>query len=77
MNKIITFLRQSNRYKHLLGGFLVGLLAFSPWAAMYAAMVAASCLELKDKLRGSYWDWLDWGLTVIGGATAAFIHLIF
>ena len=53
MNKIISFLKESNRYKHLIGGFIVGLLALTPWAAIYAAAVA-SCLELKDKLKGCY-----------------------
>ena len=33
MNKIIEFLKQSNRCKHLIGGLLVGLLAFNPWTA--------------------------------------------
>ena len=41
MNKIIEFLKQSNRYKHLIGGLLVGILAFTPWTALYAAAVAA------------------------------------
>ena len=48
MNKIISFLKESDRYKHLIGGFIVGLLALTPWTAIYAAAVAASCLELKD-----------------------------
>lgn len=43
--------------------------------AIYAAAVAASCLELKDKLKGCYWDWLDWILTVVGGGIAAIIWL--
>jgi hypothetical protein len=30
MNKIISFLKKSNRYKHLVGGFIVGLCALSP-----------------------------------------------
>ena len=50
MNKIFSFLKKSNRYKHLIGGLLVGLCALSPWAAIYSAIIAASCLELKDKL---------------------------
>ena len=50
MNKIIEFLKQSNRYKHLIGGLLVGILAFTPWTALYAAAVAASCLDAA--LRG-------------------------
>lgn len=52
MNKIFSFLKKSNRYKHLVGGLLVGLCALSPWAAIYSAIIAASCLELKDKLHG-------------------------
>lgn len=59
MNKIISFLKKSNRYKHLIGGLLVGLCALSPWAAIYSAIIAASCLELKDKLHGCPWDWID------------------
>lgn len=73
MNKIISFLSESNRYKHLLGGLLVGLCAMSPWAAIYSAIAAASCLELKDKLHGSSWDWTDWICTVFGGLVAMFI----
>lgn len=75
MNKIFSFLKKSNRYKHLIGGFLVGLCALSPWAAIYSAITAASCLELKDKLHGCPWDWLDWLLTVVGGGIAAIIWL--
>ena len=60
MNKIFSFLKKSNRYKHLVGGLLVGLCALSPWAAIYSAIIAASCLELKDKLHGCPWDWIDW-----------------
>lgn len=75
MNKIISFLKESDRYKHLVGGFIVGLLALTPWTAIYAAAVAASCLELKDKLKGCYWDWFDWLMTVVGGGIAAIIWL--
>lgn len=75
MNKIISFLKESNRYKHLIGGLLVGLFAMSSWTAIYSAVVAASCLELKDKLKGYYWDWFDWFLTVVGGGIAAIIWL--
>lgn len=75
MNKIISFLKESDRYKHLIGGFIVGLLALTPWTAIYAAAVAASCLELKDKFKGCYWDWLDWILTLVGGGIAAIFWL--
>ena len=76
MNKILSFLKQSNRYKHLVGGFFVGLPALTPYAALYAAAIAASSLELKDKLWGGRWDWTDWTLTVTGGAIAALIFLV-
>ena len=62
MNIIFSFLKKSNRYKHLIGGLLVGLCALSPWAVIYSTIIAASCLALKDKLHGCPWDWLD-GLT--------------
>lgn len=76
LNCISTWFNTSNRKRHLLGGFIVSLLAFSPYAAIYAAMVAASCLELKDHLYGNKWDWTDWTLTVIGGAVASLVWLI-
>lgn len=76
MNKIISFLSESNRYKHLIGGFLVGIVACAPWAALYASLVAASCLELKDHLYGNKWDWIDWGCTAVGGVAAMAIWLI-
>ncbi len=76
MNKIFSFLSQSNRYKHLIGGLLVGLCALSPWTAAYAAVIAASCLELKDRLYGNKWDWVDWACTVVGGAVATAFWLI-
>lgn len=76
MNKFILFLSQSNRYKHLIGGFIVGLCALSPYGAVYSSAVAASCLELKDKLKGYRWDWTDWSVTQFGGIAAALLWLI-
>lgn len=77
MNKIFSFFAASNRYKHLIGGFIVAALAGSLYAAIYAAAVAASCLELKDRLYGNSWDWIDWLCTLLGGIIAAIVlHLI-
>lgn len=76
MNKIFSFFAASNRYKHLLGGFFVAALAGSFYAAIYAAIVAASCLELKDRLYGNDWDRLDWLCTLLGGLLAAFVVYI-
>lgn len=74
MEKILEFMRKSNRYKHLIGGFLVGICALSGLNAIYAATVAATCMELKDKLHGCMWDWTDWIITVFGGFMAALIY---
>lgn len=77
MNKIFSFFAASNRYKHLIGSFIVAALAGSLYAAIYAAAVAASCLELKDRLYGNSWDWIDWLCTLLGGIVAAIVlHLI-
>ncbi len=77
MSKIISFLKKSNRYKHLIGGFIVGILAFDAYPALYAAVIAGSCLELKDRLHGCTWDWIDWFITVAGGIAAALLWTIF
>lgn len=77
MEKIISFLKKSNRYKHLIGGLIVGLLALGVYPALYAACVAGACLELKDKLHGCLWDWIDFLLTMCGGGLAALFWLIF
>lgn len=76
MNKIISFLREKNRCKRLILGLFIGLFALYPWTAIYSATVLASCLELKNKLRGSYWDWLDWILTILGGSIASLIYSV-
>lgn len=75
MNKIFQFLKQSNRYKHIIGGFVVAFLALGAWPAIYAAIVAASCLEFKDYLYHNRWDWNDWLCTVAGGLFASILYL--
>lgn len=76
MDKIIKSFTESNRYKHFIGGIIVGLLGLSVYGAIYSSIVAASCLEFKDKLTGGYWDWLDWVYTVLGGIIASVIICI-
>ena len=76
MNKLFSFFAKSNRYKHLIGGFLVALLAADPWTAIYAAIVAASCLELKDRLYGNSWDWVDWLCTLLGALPPFIFYLL-
>lgn len=66
MKKIIKLLTKSNRWKHLIGGFIIGAGADSLYCAAYAGTGVAATLELKDKLWGGQWDWLDFAITETG-----------
>jgi len=63
------WLKESDRWKHLLGGILIGLLSLGNWyTAALAGVGVASALELKDKLWYGNWDWIDWAITIAGVA---------
>ena len=66
MKKIFKWFLASNRYKHFIGGFVIGVGADSTYCAMYAGCGVAAALELKDRLWGGKWDWIDFGCTVAG-----------
>lgn len=66
MKRIIEWLKASNRWKHLVGGMLIGAGANDPYCAAYSGAGIASALELKDKLWGGKWDWIDFCLTLSG-----------
>lgn len=66
MKKIWDWLKQSNRYKHLVGGMAIGLMADDWYCAGLAGVGIASALEYKDRAHGGVFDWLDWGLTIAG-----------
>ena len=68
MSTIIEWFKESNRFKHLAGGMLIGLGANSVYCAAYAGIGIAGALEFKDFLWGGKWDWIDFGLTVLGVA---------
>lgn len=72
MENIINWFKESNRWKHFIFGIIIGLFAYGWYCAAYAGIGVASALELKDKLWGGKWDWIDWGLTV-GGVTLGFL----
>lgn len=67
MKKIIEWFKQSNRWKHLLGGVALGLVSESFYGATLVGVSTASALEYKDYCYGTPWGWTDWALTV-GGA---------
>lgn len=68
IKKIYNWFKESNRWKHLVGGVLIGLGADDAYCAAYASVGIAAALEFKDKAHGGKWDWIDFTLTVIGCA---------
>lgn len=58
---IIEWFKQSNRWKHLLYGFLVSIIA-----GFAFTLGCAAGMEFKDRAWGGKWDWIDFGLTVAG-----------
>ena len=68
MKNIINWFKASNRWKHLVGGIAIGALSNDWYCALLVGGAAAGCLELKDKLWGGEWDWIDFGLTIAGVA---------
>lgn len=68
MRKLFKWLKESNRYKHLLGGIAIGAFANSLYCAAYAGVGVATALELKDKLWGGKFDFVDLSLTLAGTA---------
>ena len=68
MRKLFTWLKESNRYKHLIGGIAIGAFANSLYCAAYAGLGVATALELKDKLWGGKFDLVDLSLTLSGVA---------
>lgn len=76
MKKIFAWLLQSNHLRHLAGGYAIGVCSDSAYCGMYAGVIAASSLEFKDKSWGGEWDWIDWGLTVLGAALGSVTKLL-
>ena len=68
MRKLFTWLKESNRYKHLLGGIAIGAFANSLYCAAYAGVGVATALELKDRMWGGKFDIVDLSLTLAGTA---------
>ena len=66
MKRIIEWLSASNRWKHLVGGVLIGIGSDNWYCALYAGTGVAAALELKDRMWGGQWDWIDLSLTVTG-----------
>lgn len=66
---LINWFKQSNRWKHLLYGFLVSIIA-----GFAFTLGCAAGMEFKDRAWGGKWDWIDFGLTVAGALVGAAIR---
>jgi len=76
MKKIWKWLLVSNRWKHLVGGLIIGAGANTNYCAAYAGLLTASTLEFKDKSWGGKWDWIDFSLTLAGVVIGRLIHIL-
>lgn len=78
IKKITDWFKKSHRWLHILIGLLIGFGAMSIYCAAYAGIGVAVTSELKDKLWGGIWDWVDFILTIVGVAIGYVVHgLIF
>ena len=76
MENIISWLKESHRLQHVVGGLAIGLLSDSNYCATLSGLGVASSLELKDKLWGGKWDWVDWALTIGGVIVGRLIRIL-
>lgn len=76
MKKVWKWLCESNRWKHLVGGLCVGFLPMNWWAGIYAACAVGLALEYKDDAPGGKWDWIDFGMTTLGGVIGGLLTLL-
>lgn len=71
MKKIIDWLKDSNRLKHLFGGFILGV-----FLTVLCSLGCAGGMEYKDKAWGGRWDWIDFALTVAGGVVGQAVQVL-
>ena len=76
MKKVSAWLKESHRWQYLVGGLAIGLASDSNYCAALAGIGIASSLELKDKLWGGKWDWIDWALILSGVIVGRLIRII-
>ena len=65
------WLLESNREKHLIGGFVLGLTL-----TVLCVLGCAGGMEFKDRQWGGKWDWLDFAATMLGGFLGQAIQLL-
>lgn len=67
----MSWIKESNRPKHLLYAIPIGLVF-----TILAVLGCAFGMEFKDKEYGNKFDWLDIAATMIGGAIGQLLQII-
>ena len=67
----MSWIKESNRHKHLLYAIPIGLVF-----TILAVIGCAFGMEFKDKEYGNKFDWLDIAATMIGGAIGQLLQII-
>ena len=67
----MSWIRESNRPKHLLYAIPIGLIF-----TILAVIGCAFGMEFKDREYGNKFDWLDIAATIIGGAIGQLLQII-
>lgn len=67
----MSWITESNRSKHFLYAIPAGL-----FGTILFVLGLAIGLELKDKLYGNKWDWLDLLATIFGGLIGQITQII-
>lgn len=67
----MSWLKESNRQKHLLYSIPIGFLL-----TILCVIGIAAGMEFKDKQWGGKWDWLDFLATLIGGFIGQILQII-
>ena len=67
----MSWIKDSNRPKHLLYAIPIGLVF-----TILAVIGCAFGMEFKDKEYGNKFDWLDIAATMIGGAIGQLLQII-
>jgi hypothetical protein len=75
MNKLFSWFAASNRYKHVIGGFVIGALSNTNYCAALSGIGVAGALEFKDKQHGGSWDWTDFAFTISGVVLGRLIRI--
>ena len=67
----ITDFKESNRYKHFWCAIPIGFIF-----TILCVIGCAGGMEFKDKQYSNYWDWKDFGFTVLGGLVGQILQII-